>query len=109
MSFPWAKQYAPQNAFMRYVDEKLPLVRIAGRAPVEVARGTDPDPEERNRGQQVISQVTGRGAVELPVGQVAVDLVADADVRGRALPSGHYLAEEAPEETLAEMSAFFGG
>ncbi len=29
------------------------------------------------------------------------------DVRGRALPSGHYLAEEAPEETLAELSAFF--
>jgi len=29
------------------------------------------------------------------------------DVRGRALPSGHYLAEEAPEETLAELLAFF--
>ena len=25
------------------------------------------------------------------------------DVRGRALPCGHYLAEEAPEETLAEL------
>ena len=32
--------------------------------------------------------------------------VAD-DVRGRALPSGHYLAEEVPEETLAELRAFF--
>jgi len=31
------------------------------------------------------------------------------DVRGRALPCGHYLAEEAPEETLAELEAFFGG
>jgi haloacetate dehalogenase len=29
------------------------------------------------------------------------------DVRGRALPCGHYLAEEAPEETLAELVAFF--
>ncbi len=29
------------------------------------------------------------------------------DVRGRALPSGHYLAEEAPEETLAELESFF--
>ena len=28
------------------------------------------------------------------------------DVRGRALPSGHYLAEEVPEETLAELVAF---
>ena len=34
-------------------------------------------------------------------GEVAVD------VRGRALPSGHFLAEEAPGETLAELSAFF--
>jgi haloacetate dehalogenase len=32
-----------------------------------------------------------------------------ADVRGRALPSGHYLAEEAPEETLSELTAFFAG
>ena len=31
------------------------------------------------------------------------------DVRGKALPSGHYLAEEVPEETLAELLAFFGG
>lgn len=29
------------------------------------------------------------------------------DVRGRALPCGHYLAEEAPEETTAELLAFF--
>jgi haloacetate dehalogenase len=31
--------------------------------------------------------------------------VAD-DVRGRTLPTGHYLAEEAPEETLRELEAF---
>ncbi len=30
------------------------------------------------------------------------------DVRGRAMPSGHYVAEEAPEETLREFRAFFG-
>jgi haloacetate dehalogenase len=29
------------------------------------------------------------------------------DVRGRALPCGHYLAEESPEETAAELLAFF--
>jgi haloacetate dehalogenase len=29
------------------------------------------------------------------------------DVRGRSLPSGHFLAEEAPEATLAEFRAFF--
>ena len=30
------------------------------------------------------------------------------DVRGRALPSGHFLAEEVPDETLSELLAFFG-
>jgi haloacetate dehalogenase len=29
------------------------------------------------------------------------------DVRGRALPCGHYLAEEQPAETLRELEAFF--
>jgi haloacetate dehalogenase len=32
--------------------------------------------------------------------------VAD-DVRGRAVPGGHFVPEEAPEETVAELSAFF--
>jgi haloacetate dehalogenase len=30
------------------------------------------------------------------------------DVRGRAIDSGHYIPEEAPEETIAEVRAFFG-
>jgi haloacetate dehalogenase len=30
------------------------------------------------------------------------------DVRGRALDCGHYLAEEAPDETVEELIAFFG-
>jgi haloacetate dehalogenase len=29
------------------------------------------------------------------------------DVRGRALPCGHYLPEEAPDETLQELLTFF--
>jgi haloacetate dehalogenase len=29
------------------------------------------------------------------------------DVRGKALPSGHYVPEEAPEQTLRELRAFF--
>ena len=29
------------------------------------------------------------------------------DVRGRALQCGHFLPEEAPEETLAELTGFF--
>ena len=30
------------------------------------------------------------------------------DVRGRTMPTGHYIAEEAPEATLREFAAFFG-
>jgi haloacetate dehalogenase len=30
-----------------------------------------------------------------------------SDVEGRALPAGHYLAEESPDETLREVLAFF--
>ncbi len=30
------------------------------------------------------------------------------DVQGKALDSGHYIPEEAPEETLSEIRAFFG-
>ena len=29
------------------------------------------------------------------------------DVTGKPLASGHFLAEEAPDETLAELQAFF--
>jgi ubiquinol-cytochrome c reductase cytochrome b subunit len=32
MSFPWAKHYAPKNAFMRYMDEKLPVPRFVYNA-----------------------------------------------------------------------------
>ncbi|MGE0680957.1 MAG: alpha/beta fold hydrolase, partial [Candidatus Binatia bacterium] len=28
------------------------------------------------------------------------------DVRGKALPCGHFIPEEAPEETLVELSGF---
>ena len=31
------------------------------------------------------------------------------DVQGRSIDSGHYIPEEAPEETLSEIRAFFGG
>jgi haloacetate dehalogenase len=30
-----------------------------------------------------------------------------SDVRGRKLRCGHFLAEEAPEDTLAELIGFF--
>ena len=32
-----------------------------------------------------------------------------ADVRGKALPAGHYLAEERPKETVEELISFLKG
>ena len=32
MSFPWAKNYAPKNPFMQWMDEKLPLPRLVYNA-----------------------------------------------------------------------------
>ncbi len=32
MSFPWAREYQPKAAFMRYLDEKLPLPRLVYNA-----------------------------------------------------------------------------
>ncbi|RYD19499.1 MAG: cytochrome b, partial [Lysobacteraceae bacterium] len=28
MSFPWAKHYAPQSGFTKWIDERLPLPRL---------------------------------------------------------------------------------
>ena len=50
-----------------------------------------------------------RGAVEALFDALACWRERAADVRGRALPCGHFLPEEAPEETAAALIAFFGG
>ena len=47
---------------------------------------------------------TGRGLDMLTVWREQAK-----DVRGRAIDCGHFLAEEAPEETAREILAFLGG
>ena len=47
----------------------------------------------------------GEGSVEVRVRQEADEVV--VDVRGRAIDCGHFLPEEAPEKTLAELRRFF--
>ena len=49
----------------------------------------------------------GAGGRIAPLDVLATWRERAADVRGRALPCGHYLPEEAPEETLRELRAFF--
>ncbi len=46
------------------------------------------------------------GVIERTYDTLAVWRARAEDVSGRALPCGHFLAEEAPEETLAELVAF---
>ena len=48
-----------------------------------------------------------RGVIERCFDPLALWRLRAADVSGRSLPGGHYLAEELPRETLAEMLAFF--
>ncbi len=51
----------------------------------------------------------GQGVVGRCFDVMALWRDAAADVSGRALDCGHYLAEERPDEVLAEMLDFFGG
>ena len=48
-----------------------------------------------------------KGVVQRLFDPVADWRTVASDVRGRALPTGHYLAEEAPDETCAELLKFF--
>jgi haloacetate dehalogenase len=48
-----------------------------------------------------------RGVVERLFDPIADWTRVASDVRGKPLPCGHYLAEEAPDETYAELLAFF--
>jgi haloacetate dehalogenase len=49
-----------------------------------------------------------RGAVGKCFDVLALWRERAADVRGRALPGGHYLAEELPDLVVQEFTAFFG-
>jgi haloacetate dehalogenase len=55
----------------------------------------------------VLALWSKHGAVEAWYDALAIWRDWATDVRGRALDSGHFLPEEAPDETYAEMRAFF--
>jgi haloacetate dehalogenase len=70
--------------------------------------------DEAERGQKRISSPLlvlwgSRGALQNWYDVLEVWRGWADDVRGRAIDSGHFLAEEAPDETYAELRAFFGG
>jgi haloacetate dehalogenase len=70
------------------------------------------DAEDREAGRRIACPLLAlwgsRGFLEGHYDVVEVWRGWAEDVRGRAIDSGHYIPEEAPEETLAEVRAFFG-
>jgi haloacetate dehalogenase len=70
------------------------------------------DAEDREAGRRVTCPVLAlwarRGFLEGHYDVLEVWYGWAEDVEGRAIDSGHYIPEEAPEETLAELRTFFG-
>jgi haloacetate dehalogenase len=70
----------------------------------------DLDHDEADRGRKVGCQLLalwgGKGAVERLYDVLEVWREYATDVRGRALPSGHFLCEESPEEVAQELVSF---
>ena len=72
----------------------------------------DRDLDEADRGVRriacpVLALWAGRDELERWYDVLAIWRDWADDVRGRAIDAGHFLAEEAPDETYAELSAFF--
>jgi haloacetate dehalogenase len=71
------------------------------------------DAEDREAGRRITCPVRvlwgGRGNLEGWYDVLEVWRGWADDVGGRSIDSGHYVPEEAPEETLSEIRAFFGG
>ena len=77
------------------------------------AAGIDLDHDRADHARRVACPLLALWGAEGVVGRtydvLSVWRERAVNVQGRALPCGHYLAEEAPEETLAELRAFLGG
>ncbi len=74
------------------------------------------DTADQERGHRITCPLlalwgAGRGGVARPARQDRLALWRDwaADVRGQGLPCGHFLPEEAPDETYAALREFFTG
>ena len=62
----------------------------------------------RNVGCPLLALWGGKGVVHRLFAPLADWSEVATTVSGRPLPCGHYVAEEAPDETLDELAAFFG-
>ena len=83
------RRHDPDAVRMGRVGDRDRVLADEGRIPeaalVEVASGLDADAEEGDRREQPVVEAVCRLVIELPIGEVAVDLVRQA---GRAVDSG---------------------
>jgi haloacetate dehalogenase len=102
----------PDEVRAEYVRALTPEAIHAICEEYRAAATLDYEHDEADRGRRqiacpVLALWSGRGPVDAWYDPLAVWRGWADDVRGRALDCGHFLAEEAPEETYAELRAFF--
>lgn len=79
------------------------------RAAATIDIGHDDEDGERKLAQPLLALWGENGIIGRCFDPLALWRLRASDVRGHALPGGHYLAEELPELVAAEFKAFFGG
>jgi len=113
---PKGRDFFAPDALADYLDALRDPATITGicedyRAAVGI--DLEQDRESRTRGEKIACPVLALWGAKGRVGQWydPLDLwrrYAAAEVSGGPVASGHYLAEEAPEEVLAQFNRFFG-
>lgn len=105
--------FAPEalGEYRRYLGDPATVHAICEDYRAAATLDFEHDGADREAGKRIACPVLAlwgrRGFVEEWYDVLAVWREWASDVRGRALDCGHYLAEEAPEETCEELRAFF--
>ena len=98
--------------YVRYLRDPETLHAICEDYRAAATIDYEHDAEDREAGRRITCPVRAlwgsRGNLEEWYDVLEVWRGWADDVDGRAIDSGHYIPEEAPEETLAEVRAFFG-
>ena len=104
--------FAP-GALTDYLDTFTPETIRATCEDYRAAATIDIRHDDEDAGRKVACPLLvlwgAKGAIEKHFDCLGLWRTRAADVRGHALPGGHYLAEEAPDDVLREFLAFFGG
>ena len=102
-----------QEALAEYIRcFKDPKTIHASCEDYRAAATIDIEHDDADGGKKVVAPLLAlwgsKGVVNRLFDPIALWKQRAADVRGEALPSGHYLAEEVPEQTAERLLTFFG-